>query len=89
MYHVLFTLRRKMGGYAIVCGKSSCCRPKRWDESLVRPDLDYSSIFADDTGSLPGLTIWQIENFYPYPVEEGAQKMIVYCAGSLFPEVYL
>lgn len=49
----------------------STYRPKRWDESLVRPNLDYSSLFTDDTGSLPGLAVWQIDNFYPIPVEEG------------------
>lgn len=49
----------------------SIYRPKRWDESLVRPNLDYSSLFTDDTGTLPGLTVWQIDNFYPIPVEEG------------------
>ena len=46
-------------------------RPKRWDETLVKPDLDYSNIFVDDTGNLPGLTIWQIENFYPCVIDEG------------------
>ena len=46
-------------------------RPKRWDEALVRPDLDYSAIFVDVIGNLPGLTVWQIDNFYPVPVEEG------------------
>jgi hypothetical protein len=45
-------------------------KPKRWDETLVRPNLDYSSIFIDDTGSLPGLTVWQIDNFYPVQLEE-------------------
>ena len=63
-----------------------CCRPKRWDETLVRPDLDYSSIFADETGSLPGVSIWQIENFYPYPVEEGASSVLQhasFCDDSL------
>ena len=46
-------------------------RPKRWDEILVRPDLDYSAIFMDEIGSLPGLTVWQIDNFYPVLVDEG------------------
>ena len=37
----------------------------------MRPDLDYSSVFPDDTGTLPGLTMWQIEYFSPVVVEEG------------------
>ena len=38
---------------------------------LRRPDLDYSELFSDDVGKLPGLTMWQIENFYPVEIEEG------------------
>ena len=66
-----------------------CCRPKRWDETLVRPDLDYSAIFADDTGSLPGLSIWQIENFYPYPVEEGVKMVACRFSPSRASLLYL
>ena len=44
---------------------------KRWDALLKRPDLDYSELFSDMTGKLPGLTVWQIENFNPFEVEEG------------------
>ena len=43
---------------------------KRWDQLLIRPDLDYSELFAEDVGRLPGITMWQIENFYPVEVEE-------------------
>ena len=46
-------------------------QPKRWDLNLQRPDLDYSEIFAEDVGTLPGLVIWQIENFSPLEIEEG------------------
>ena len=46
-------------------------QPKRWDLNLQRPDLDYSEIFAEDVGTLPGLCVWQIENFAPFEVEEG------------------
>ena len=49
-------------------------RPSRWDQILRRPDLDYSEIFAEDVGTLPGLCIWQIENFSPVEVDEGACK---------------
>ena len=31
-------------------------RGKRWDEALVRPDLDYSEIFDEDVGVIPGQT---------------------------------
>lgn len=51
-------------------------RPKRWDFFLQRPDLDYSEIFSDDVGTLPGLTVWQIENFSPVEVEE---SMCIWC----------
>ncbi|CAI8051353.1 Protein flightless-1 homolog [Geodia barretti] len=44
--------------------------PKRWDAMLKRPDLDYSDLFSETTGKLPGLTIWQIENFYPVEIDE-------------------
>ena len=46
-------------------------KQKRWDALLKRPDLDYSDLFSDTTGKLPGLTVWQIENFYPIEIEEG------------------
>lgn len=46
------------------------CRPKRWDESLEKPPLDYSEIFDEDAGQIPGLTIWEIENFLPNQIEE-------------------
>lgn len=30
-------------------------RGKRWDENLHRPDLDYSEIYEDDVGQVPGM----------------------------------
>ncbi|GFS01023.1 protein flightless-1 homolog [Elysia marginata] len=30
-------------------------KPKRWDENLHRPQLDYSEIFDEDVGHIPGL----------------------------------
>lgn len=45
-------------------------KPKRWDESLEKPSLDYSEFFDDDDGQIPGLTIWEIENFLPNKIEE-------------------
>lgn len=43
---------------------------RRWDQGLEKPRLDYSEFFTEDVGQLPGLTIWQIENFVPTLVEE-------------------
>ncbi|CAG2120477.1 unnamed protein product, partial [Medioppia subpectinata] len=45
-------------------------KPKRWDEALEKPPLDYSDFFDEDIGQLPGLTIWEIENFVPNRIEE-------------------
>lgn len=50
-------------------GKESV-RAKRWDESLEKPPLDYSEIFEEDDGQIPGLTIWEIENFLPNKIDE-------------------
>ncbi len=50
---------------------SAPVKQKRWDQFLKRPDLDYSELFAEDVGKLPGMTVWQIENFYPVEVEVG------------------
>lgn len=52
--------------------RNSELKPKRWDESLEKPPLDYSEFFDEDTGQTPGLQIWEIENFIPAPVEEVA-----------------
>lgn len=47
-------------------------KPKRWDESLEKPQLDYSKFFEKEDGQLGGLTIWEIENFLPNKIEEVA-----------------
>lgn len=47
-------------------------RPKRWDESLEKPPLDYSEFFDEDAGQCPGLSIWEIENFLPNRIDEVA-----------------
>ncbi|KAJ2949229.1 hypothetical protein O0L34_g6178 [Tuta absoluta] len=52
--------------------RNSELKPKRWDESLEKPPLDYSEFFDEDTGQAPGLTVWEIENFIPAPVDEVA-----------------
>lgn len=51
-------------------GIKESVRPKRWDESLEKPPLDYSEIFEEDDGQIPGLTIWEIENFLPNKIDE-------------------
>jgi len=43
-------------------------KAKKWDEALEKPALDYSEFFDSDVGSFPGLSIWEIENFYPNQV---------------------
>lgn len=45
-------------------------QPKRWEETLEKPPLDYSEFFEDDDGQVPGLTIWEIENFLPNKIED-------------------
>lgn len=40
-------------------------KPKRWDENLEKPPIDYSEFFDETTGQIQGLTIWEIENFRP------------------------
>lgn len=47
-------------------------RPKRWDEALEKPPLDYSEFFDEDAGQIPGLSVWEIENFLPNEIEEVA-----------------
>nr|XP_033819549.1 protein flightless-1 homolog [Geotrypetes seraphini] len=43
---------------------------RRWDQSLEKPHLDYSEFFTEDVGQLPGVTVWQIENFIPVLIDE-------------------
>ncbi|XP_074112335.1 FLII actin remodeling protein isoform X2 [Cotesia typhae] len=52
--------------------KTESLKPKRWDESLEKPSLDYSEIFDEDAGQVPGLSVWEIENFLPNQIEEVA-----------------
>uniref|UniRef100_A0A6M2DKF3 Putative serine/threonine phosphatase 2c n=1 Tax=Xenopsylla cheopis TaxID=163159 RepID=A0A6M2DKF3_XENCH len=52
--------------------KVESLKPKRWDESLEKPPLDYSEFFDDEAGQIPGLSIWEIENFLPNRIDEVA-----------------
>lgn len=45
-------------------------QPKKWEETLEKPPLDYSEFFEDEDGQVPGLTIWEIENFLPNKIED-------------------
>nr|XP_060642773.1 protein flightless-1 homolog [Anolis sagrei ordinatus] len=45
-------------------------KTRRWDQSLEKPHLNYSEFFTEDVGQLPGLTVWQIENFVPTMVDD-------------------
>ena len=38
---------------------------KNWLDNLKGPTLDYNGVFEDHTGVDPGITVWQIDNFYP------------------------
>lgn len=40
-------------------------KPKRWDEVLEKPAIDYSDFFDEITGSNQGILVWEIENFCP------------------------
>ncbi|XP_068099632.1 protein flightless-1 homolog [Hyperolius riggenbachi] len=45
-------------------------KTRRWDQGLEKPHLDYSEFFTEDVGQIPGITVWQIENFIPILVDE-------------------
>lgn len=50
--------------------KNVSLKPKRWDEALEKPPLDYSDFFDEEVGQVPGLSCWEIENFVPNQVDE-------------------
>lgn len=52
--------------------KVESIKAKRWDEALEKPSLDYSEIFDEEDGQIPGLSIWEIENFLPNRIDEVA-----------------
>lgn len=45
-------------------------KPKKWEESLEKPPLDYSDFFEDDVGQIPGLIVWEIDNFIPSRLDD-------------------
>ncbi|XP_022250914.1 protein flightless-1 [Limulus polyphemus] len=50
--------------------KNISLKPKRWDEALEKPPLDYSQFFEDDVGQISGIMCWEIENFLPNQVDD-------------------
>nr|XP_025042164.1 protein flightless-1 homolog [Pelodiscus sinensis] len=45
-------------------------KTRRWDQSLEKPQLNYSEFFTEDVGQIPGVSVWQMENFVPTLVDE-------------------
>ncbi|XP_048575726.1 protein flightless-1 homolog isoform X2 [Nematostella vectensis] len=43
---------------------------RKWNEALVKPNLNYHDFFDDQTGQEIGMQVWQIENFLPVHVDE-------------------
>ncbi|XP_064640268.1 protein flightless-1 homolog isoform X2 [Lineus longissimus] len=43
---------------------------KSWRETLAKPNLNYSEIFDEEVGQIPGITCWEIENFLPNVLDE-------------------
>ena len=47
-------------------------RPKAWQEHLQGPRLSYRDIYDPEVGQIPGVEVWEIENFLPNPLDEYA-----------------
>lgn len=51
-------IKGKNGFVCVNCDISALtltdCRPKKWNEHLQKPQLDYSEIFDEDVGQIPG-----------------------------------
>ncbi|CBY08311.1 unnamed protein product [Oikopleura dioica] len=43
---------------------------KSWMDNLKGPTLDYNGVFDEFTGQSAGVTVWQIDNFYPVLQDE-------------------
>uniref|UniRef100_A0A8C4R4D1 FLII actin remodeling protein n=1 Tax=Eptatretus burgeri TaxID=7764 RepID=A0A8C4R4D1_EPTBU len=43
---------------------------RRWEEVLEKPQINYSEIFTEDVGQIPGVLVWHIENFVPMLTDE-------------------
>ena len=51
-------------------GASNARAENSYPDEFQGPSLDYNGVFDDDTGLDPGLTVWQIDNFYPVLQDE-------------------
>ncbi|XP_020611337.1 protein flightless-1 homolog isoform X2 [Orbicella faveolata] len=61
---------KKLGKRQSIDEPEKLLKGRKWNEALVKPNLNYHDFFNDDTGHEPGLTVWQIENFLPVSVDE-------------------
>lgn len=50
--------------------KYSDLKSKRWEKNLEKPPLDYSEFFLEGVGQVPGVSVWQMENFLPVQLDE-------------------
>ncbi|EEC17524.1 flightless-I, putative, partial [Ixodes scapularis] len=57
-------------GRSVADDRVDSLKPKRWDEALEKPPIDYSEIFEEDVGQMPGIFVWEIDNFLPNPLDE-------------------
>lgn len=73
------SIRDPVASHSVTCphplqeageAKAPDLKTRRWDQGLEKPQLDYSEFFSEDVGQLPGLCVWQIENFVPTLVDE-------------------
>lgn len=49
----------------LVNGGEHNLKPKRWEDQLERPPIDYTDFFEPEVGQYPGLIVWEIDNFAP------------------------
>ncbi|KAF7255509.1 hypothetical protein EG68_07069 [Paragonimus skrjabini miyazakii] len=50
--------------------QSKLISAKRWQDQLSKPQLDYTGIFEEDTGTVAGVEMWELDEFYPKRVED-------------------
>ncbi|KAF8563826.1 hypothetical protein P879_02862 [Paragonimus westermani] len=50
--------------------QSKLISAKRWQDQLSKPQLDYAGTFEEDTGTVEGVEMWELDEFYPKRVED-------------------